>query len=597
MASQPVGPSDWDLAALYDAVDDPRLDRDAEAAAASAAAFAARYRGKVSLLEPEELAAAVAELERITALSYRLQLFAELHASAQTDDPVRGRLFARMQERRTAIDNELKFFGLEWTTVPDDEAERRLAAPEVADRAHFLASIRRFGPHQLPEGEERLLAQTALTGNRAFARLYEELLARARVDFDGEQKTLDEAIAVLSSELDRDRRRAAVAGITDALAPDLETKAFIFNVIAQARAAEDRMRGYDSWVSFRNLTNQISDPAVKALVAAVTGRQDIAHRHFRLRASLLGIDLLEAGDVDAPVGDQPFTISWGESHEIVQESFMKLSPRAGDVASAAFAERWIDAVPREGKTTGAFCATRTPGAHPYLLMTFTSDRLAISTLAHELGHALHAVLTDDRGFFGTDVPLTLSETASLFTETLVLDALIERTADPRARLDLLMSRIDSIVLNVFLTIAAFRFEDEVHTTYRSHGELSREQLDELWLREERLLRGDAADPTPRATWWSTFPHPIFAPGYMYAYAFGCLLALAAYGRYKEAGDTFVEPFLAFLRDSGTEQPETLTRRLGFDISSAQFWNLALYRVDELVTEAERLTNSQPQPNT
>ena len=448
--------------------------------------------------------------------------------------------------------------------------------------------LRRFGPHQLPEGEERVLAETALTGNRAFARLYDELLARARVDLDGEQMTLDEAIALLASELDRNRRRAAVAGINDALARDLQTKAFIFNVTAQARAAEDRMRSYPSWISFRNLTNQISDDAVEALVAAVVGRRDIAHRHFRLRASLLGVETLEAGDVDAPVGDHPFAIGWDESHELIRDSFTRLSTRAGDVACAAFAESWIDAASREGKMTGAFCATRAPGAHPYLLMTFTGDRIAVSTLAHELGHALHGVLASDRGFFGTDIPLTLSETASLFTETLVLDALIERTADPRARLDLLMSRIDSIMINVFFAIAAFRFEDEVHRTYRSDGELSPEQLDELWLQEERLLRGDAVDPAQRATWWSSFGHPIFAPGYLYAYAFGCLLALAAYGRFRETGESFVEPFFAFLRDSGSDRPEVLAGRLGFDTSSPEFWNLGLDQVDELVAEAERL---------
>lgn len=582
------GPSDWDLSALYDGVDDPRLERDAESAAAAATAFAARYRGNVALLEADGLAEAVAELERIMALSYRLQLFAELHASAQTDDPIRGRLFARMQERRVAIENELKFFGLEWTIVPDEDADRRLAAPDLADRAHFLAALRRFGPYQLPEGEERVLAETALTGKSAFARLYEELLARVRVNIDGEQMTLDEADAILSTELDRDRRRAAAGGITDALASDLQTKSFIFNVIVQSRAAEDRMRGYDSWISFRNLTNQISDAAVDALVAAIVSRRDIAHRHFRLRATLLGIDKLEAGDVDAPVGDQPFTISWAESEELIRNSFTALSPRAGEVARAAFAERWIDAAPREGKTTGAFCATRTPGAHPYVLMTFTSDRLAVSTLAHELGHALHGALAEDRGFFGTDVPLTLSETASLFTESLVLEALIEMTADPRTRLDLLMSRIDSIMLNVFFATAAFRFEDEVHQTYRREGELSREQLNELWLREERLLRGDAVDPTQRTTWWSKFGHPIFAPGYLYAYSFGCLLALAAYGRYKGVGDPFVEPFFAFLGDSGSERPEVLAGRLGFDISSPEFWNFGLDRVDELVTQAEGL---------
>jgi len=596
VATQSVGPSDWDLGALYGGVDDPRLDRDADAAAASVAAFAARYRGKVAALEGEELAEAVAEFERITALGFRLQLFAELHASAQSDDPVRGRLFGRMRERRAAIDNELKFFELEWTTVSSQEAERRLAAPEMADRAHFLSSMRRFGRYQLPESEERLLAEAALTGNRAFARLYDELLARARVDLEGEQVTLDEAVALLSSELDRKRRRAAVAGINDELSRDLPTKAFIFNVIAQARAAEDRMRGYDSWISFRNLTNQISDASVEALVAAVVGRRDIAHRQFDLRASLLGVETLEAGDLDAPVGDHPVTIRWDEARELIRDSFSRLSPQAGEVANAAFAQKWIDAAPREGKMTGAFCATRAPGAHPYLLMTYTGDRIALSTLAHELGHALHGVLAAERGFFAADVPLTLSETASLFTETLALETLMASTTDRRERLDLLLSRIDSIMLNVFFTIAAFQFEDKVHQTYRSEGELSPEQLNEYWLHEERLYRGDAAAPTQRQTWWSLFPHPIFAPGYMYAYAFGCLLALAAYDRYKEDSDSFVEPFFSFLRDSGSERPEVLADRLGFDTSSPAFWNLALDRVEKLVTEAERLAADTPRPS-
>jgi oligoendopeptidase F len=152
------------------------------------------------------------------------------------------------------------------------------------------------------------------------------------------------------------------------------------------------------------------------------------------------------------------------------------------------------------------------------------------------------------------------------------------------------------MLNVFFAISAFRFEDQVHQTYRSDGELSPEQLNEYWLQEERLYRGDAADPTQRATWWSSFGHPIFAPGYFYAYAFGCLLALAAYGQYKGAGDPFVERFFEFLRDSGNQRPEVLADRLGFDTSSADFWNLALDRVEELVTEAEKLAANSPQPS-
>src|SRR5688500_8124005 len=238
---------------------------------------------------------------------------------------------------------------------------------------------------------------------------------------------------------------------------------------------------------------------------------------------------------------------------------------------------------------GAFCATLVPDVHPYVLMNYAGERRSILTLAHELGHGLHGSLAQDLGLLNARTPLTLAETASVFGEALTFQKLMEREDDPRARLDLLVGRIDDTIGTVFRQIALNRFEHAIHTGRREEGELAVERVSELWRAEQERMLGESVEVTENyGIWWSYVPHFIGAPGYVYAYAFGYLFSLAIYRRYQEEGDSLVEPYLDLLRAGGSAPPAELASRLGFDIGDPGFWAPGVDAIGVLVDEAEAL---------
>jgi oligoendopeptidase F len=580
---------EWNLDDLYLGPDDPRLPGDLEGALADARAFRERYRGRVAELDAAGLNEATAETERIRSVVTRAEAFAELRYAADTSDESRGALAQRAREQATAIETELLFFELEWVEVDDDRAEELLTDPALAHYANVLRTERRYRPHVLSEPEERIDTEKSVTGNSAWVRLFEELVADLTVQVDGSKTSLDEALARLQQLPDQDSRRTIAEAVTTTLAPGLRTRAYILNTVLNERAIEDRLRNYPRWVSSRNLSNEISDEAVDSLVEALTSRYDIPQRYYRLKAKLLGLDTLYDYDRYAPLGDEPPTVSWDEARDTVLEAFGSFDPRAGEIISGFFERDWIDAALRPGKAPGAFCATTVPDVHPYVLMNYAGERRSVLTLAHELGHGLHGVLAQPLGLLNARSPLTLAETASVFGEAITFQLLLEREDDPKARLSLLTGRIEDALATTFRQIAINRFEDAAHGARRSEGELPVERVNELWADTQRAMLGDAVQVSDGyRSWWSYIPHFIGVPGYVYAYAFGYLFSLAIYERYVEEGDALVEPIFDLLRAGGSAPPGELARRVGFDIEDPGFWSAGLEAVSVLVDEAEAL---------
>jgi oligoendopeptidase F len=580
---------EWNLDDLYLGPDDPRLPGDLEGALADARAFRERYRGRVAELDAAGLNEATAETERIRSVVTRTEAFAELRYAADTSDESRGALAQRAREQATAIETELLFFELEWVEVDDDRAEELLTDPALAHYANVLRTERRYRPHVLSEPEERIDTEKSVTGNSAWVRLFEELVADLTVQVDGSKTSLDEALARLQQLPDQDSRRTIAEAVTTTLAPGLRTRAYILNTVLNERAIEDRLRNYPRWVSSRNLSNEISDEAVDSLVEALTSRYDIPQRYYRLKAKLLGLDTLYDYDRYAPLGDEPPTVSWDEARDTVLEAFGSFDPRAGEIISGFFERDWIDAALRPGKAPGAFCATTVPDVHPYVLMNYAGERRSVLTLAHELGHGLHGVLAQPLGLLNARSPLTLAETASVFGEAITFQLLLEREDDPKARLSLLTGRIEDALATTFRQIAINRFEDAAHGARRSEGELPVERVNELWADTQRAMLGDAVQVSDGyRSWWSYIPHFIGVPGYVYAYAFGYLFSLAIYERYVEEGDALVEPIFDLLRAGGSAPPGELARRVGFDIEDPGFWSAGLEAVSVLVDEAEAL---------
>src|SRR2546421_864165 len=202
-------------------------------------------------------------------------------------------------------------------------------------------------------------------------------------------------------------------------------------------------------------------------------------------------------------------------------------------------------------------------------------------MAHELGHGFHAALAQPQGVFHQSTPLTLAETASVFGETLVFERLLAAVEDPAERLGLLAERIDGAIATVFRQMAMNRFEHLVHTNRRRQGELSVDGLTELWLETQSELFGDSVEITDGyRMWWSYIPHFINTPGYVYAYAYGQLLALSVYQRYLEQGESFVPSYLELLAAGGSRSPEELGEVVGVDRADPGFWDSGLALVEQ-----------------
>jgi oligoendopeptidase F len=211
----------------------------------------------------------------------------------------------------------------------------------------------------------------------------------------------------------------------------------------------------------------------------------------------------------------------------------------------------------------------------------------VLTLAHELGHGVHGALARPRGVFSQMTPLTLAETASVFGETIVLGRLLSRTDDPAARLSLLAESVDGAVATVFRQTAMNRFEHLAHTSRRSEGELSVDRLGELWIESQTEMMADSVELTEGyRTWWSYIPHFIGTPGYVYAYAYGQLLALSVYRQYEQQGSGFVGRYLELLKAGGSQAPEDLAAIVDCDLSDPAFWDGGLEIIDKQLADAE-----------
>jgi oligoendopeptidase F len=578
----------WDLDPLVEGEGPEGADRQLDEADRRAAAFSERYAGRVNDLDGPELAQAIRELEEIVELVGRAGNYAHLRFSVDTADPVNGALLARVSERSTAVETKLLFFELEWAAVDDERAEELLAADGLETSRHHLRTIRRYRPHLLTEPEEKIMSEKSVSGREAWGRLFSEQTSAIKVDLPDESEpvALDVALARLMSP-DREVRRSTAEAVTAALEPGLRTRAYIYNTIAQDKAVDDRLRRYPSWIAARNLSNEASDESVQALIEAVQANYDLPQRWYRLKAGLLGLDRLADYDRMASVATEEVEVGWADATEMVLTSFRDFSPVLADTAQRFFDESWIDAPVRPAKRGGAFCAYTVPSVHPYVMLNYTSRRRDVLTLAHELGHGLHAALAQPRGVFEQHTPLTLAETASVFGETLVFRRLLDAAETPASRLALLAENIEGSIATVFRQVAMNRFEDRVHTTRRDEGELSVDRFAEVWVQSQEEMLGDSVEITPGyRVWWSYVPHFIGTPGYVYAYAYGQLLALSVYGRYLDEGEDFVPRYIELLSAGGSRSPEELAAIAGLDLADPEFWNNGLTLVRDQLAAAE-----------
>ncbi len=577
----------WDLNDLYAGVEAPEIELDLKDAEARARAFQAAYQGRLVGLDGAGLAAAIVEYEGLLEIVYRIMSFAQLLHATHTTDAEVGRFYQTLQERVNAITTETLFFTLELNAVDDDVLAAQLDDPVATRYAPWIQDSRAMRPHQLDEAQEKLLHEKDVAGRSAWVRLFDETLAHLKFDLDGQEKPLTDTLNQLSDS-DADKRQAAGRALANGLQSSERLFATITNTLAKDKEVEDRWRRFENPAHPRHLDNRVETEVVEALVDAVRDSYaNLAHRYYGLKARWMAVDKLDWWDRNAPLpedSDRRFT--WEEARSTVLDAYYAFEPSMADTALRFFDNSWIDAPPREGKNSGAFAHPTVPSAHPYVLLNFHGKSRDVMTLAHELGHGVHQVLSAPQGLLLSQTPLTLAETASVFGEMLTFRSMLDAETDPSRRRILLAGKVEDMLNTVVRQIAFHEYETRVHGE-RRNGELAPERLGEIWMETQRASLGPVFNfDNDYRIMWAYIPHFIHVPFYVYAYAFGDCLVNALYAVFNDGHPGFQAKYLDMLAQGGAKRHGELLAPFGLDASNPDFWKKGLDVISGFIDELE-----------
>ncbi len=586
----------WDLGDLYASIDDPRVAKDLAKARTLALDFEKKYKGKVKSLTAIDLGKAIAAFEKHSDLMGRLGSYAQLAYAANMMDPAIAQFYQNTSEALTDISSHTLFFSLELNKLNEKTLqEMRQASKELAHYWPWIREVRAYRKFQLSDELEQMLHDKYVTGRSAWSRLFDETIAKLEFPYAGKRLTSAEVMHLLSSPKAEVRKTAAKT-IGKVFGQHAHIFALITNTLAKDKDIEDRWRGFAQPISSRNVSNQVEDKVVESLISTVQKNYPrLSHRYYALKASWFGQKKLDYWDRNAPLpGKDEKSYSWDDARTIVLESYAAFSPELAKIGRQFFDKNWIDVPVRPGKSPGAFAHPTVPSAHPYLLLNFQGKTRDVMTLAHELGHGVHQVLSAEQGALMADTPLTLAETASVFGEQLVFQEILRRETKQARRRVLIASKVEDMLNTVVRQIAFCEFERRLHDE-RKHGELTVERIGELWMSVQKESLGPSLKFAPEyAHYWTYIPHFIHSPFYVYAYAFGDCLVNSLYGLYqKEAAadkaKAFERKYIEMLRAGGTLRHKELLSPFGIDISKAAFWQEGLDIIAGYIDQLEAIS--------
>ncbi len=578
---------EWDLTDLYSGISDPQFATDFAKVEQAAKEFAQTWQGKLAGLDGAAFGAAIRAYEEIEDRLGRIISYASLVYVTRLDDPDLARFQADAQARASIIASTLVFFSLEINRIDDARLAALLADDAAARYRPWIEDLRIYRPHQLSDELEKLLLEKSVTGRAAWSRLFDETLAGLRFTVRGKQLTEEETLHLLS-EPDPALREEAAAALSEVFARNLKLFALITNTLAKDKDIEDRWRRYPEPATSRHLSNRVAPEVVAALVGAVRDSYPrLSHRYYALKARWMGKERLAFWDRNAPLPDQSDRlIGWDEARATVLSAYADFAPEMAEIGQRFFDRRWIHAPAVAGKISGAFSHPTVPSAHPFVLMNYQGKLRDVMTLAHELGHGVHQVLAAGQGALLADTPLTMAETASVFGEMLTFQALLKTARSPAERRGMLASKVEDMLNTVVRQIAFYEFERQVHDA-RKQGELTPEQLAEIWLGVQRESLGPAIELTKGyENFWCYIPHFIHSPFYVYAYAFGDCLVNSLFAVYAQAASGFQEKYFAMLRAGGSKHYGELLAPFGLDAADPAFWRSGLAMISGFIDELE-----------
>jgi oligoendopeptidase F len=528
-------------------------------------------------------------METSEKLAYRLYGFGSLSFASNTQDQKAQIAIARVQQFVAELENRTLFFNLWWKALDDENAARLMAGS--GDYKYWLEQIRNFKPYTLSEAEEKVINIKNVTGRSAMDMLYDSLTNRYvfTVEIDGEKQEMTRGeLMSLVRKADPDLRARAYQELYSVYGRDASILGQIYqNIVRDWKNENIGLRGFASPIAVRNTINDLPDEVIDTLLEVARKNIGIFHRFFRLKARKIGMEKLRRYDIYAPVSESDKRYSYDEATAMTFEAFERFDHRFAQLARRVFDQDHVDSEVRKGKMGGAFCSTLGPDLTPWVMLNYQGKADDVSTMAHELGHAIHSMMAEDHSLFTQHACLPLAETASTFGEMTLTDLLLERETDEGVKQDILFGQLDDAFATIIRQIYFALFEREAHDMIANNASV--DELCEAYLRNLAEEFGDSVDVSDEFKYeWVSIPHIYGTPFYVYAYAFGQLLVFALYKRYQEEGESFKPKYMRILSAGGSVAPIPLLKEAGMDVTKAEFWQGGFDVIEGMVQKLEAL---------
>jgi oligoendopeptidase F len=580
----------WSLADLFPAADSRELKEAFKELETRAAALESKRPLLTDKISQKEFMDVISELETLYRIGHRVSSYAELLFSSDTQNQEALGLIAKTDQMLSEIRNRTLFFNLWWKDLADE-----LATPlmkNAGDYCYWLEEMRHFKPHTLSEAEEKIINTKNVTGVNALNTLYDSYTNRYvfKMEVDGEVKDLTrgELMSFVRSD-NPDLRARAYQELYRVYGDDASILGQMYQTIVRDwRNEQVTLRHHKSPLSARNLVNDLPDEVIDLLLETCRKNTTVFERFFKLKARLLGMEKLRRYDIYAPVAKADKDYPYTKAAARVLQSFGQFDERFARLAERVFAEEHIDAEVRKGKRGGAFCATATPDLTPWVLLNYQGKTDDVATMAHELGHAIHAMLAEHHSLFTQHANLPLAETASTFGEMMLVDQLLAEETDESVRRDLLFKQVDDAYATIQRQAFFAMFEKQAHQMVINGASV--EEISAAYMENLKSQFGDAVEVADEFKYeWVSIPHIYQVPFYVYAYAFGQLLVLSLYRQFKAEGDSFKPRYIQLLAAGGSEAPMKILSDAGVDVRTAEFWQGGFDVLSEMVDKLEKMS--------
>jgi oligoendopeptidase F len=459
-SSTPYEITRWSLGDLFPAYDSEEMKAGFTEIEAKVSEFEAKRPSLSQDISSEEFLALVRQVEEISRLSSRIGFFAGLWYTEDTQNQEAQNFQTQVDQFSAGIQNRTLFFSLWWKALDEENAARLMK--DAGDYEYWLEEMRHFKPHTLSEPEEKIINIKDVTGFNAINTIYDTITNRYvfKISVNGEEKELTRGeLMVYVQGTDPALRAAAYQELYRVYGDDGSILGMMYQTLVRDWRNENvDLRKFAGPISVRNLSNDVPDEVVDTLLEVSRQNVDVFQRYFRLKARWLGTERIRRYDVYAPVAKSDKIYEHPEAAGLVFEAFDGFHPRIAELAKRVLDDNHLDSEVRKGKMNGAFCASVQPGLTPWVLTNYQGKANDVATLAHELGHAIHAMLAEEHTQFTFHSSLPLAETASTFGEILLVDLLLAGETDEDVRRDLLFKQVDDAYATIMRQIYFALFE-------------------------------------------------------------------------------------------------------------------------------------------